>query len=276
MENDSVKVVIASRFFCKSIIRDCEALMNNKDEVYYHAKLAATTMAKSLANQTDKNFEHHTIINDKADPQLMKDYQKIVSDAGLNSCIISFSDWGKIIKGIYAKSHAFCLSRMDIDDLIHNNAVALAKRAYVPGRLIIHGYVSGLRFDATSNGCELFKPKRCNLGHHSIMQSCIYDHPLPFYNTYCYRHDLIKEDLQNVNDRFVDDNLLAIGDNQCEKYMTYVYVRHPEAQWGFSNLYQISKGSWPECIDHDKFKLCFGISPEELGNNCSKLMENRR
>ena len=276
MNNSDVKVVVASRFFCKSIVRDCEALMNNKGEVYYHAKLAATTIAKSLANQTDKNFEHHTITNDKANPQLMLDYQKIVNDAGLNTQIISYSDWGKVIKGIYAKSKAFCLSRMDIDDLIHSNAIKFAKEAYVPGRLTIHGYDSGLRFDATTGGYELFEANYHRLGHHSMMQSCIYDHPLPFYNTYCYRHNLIKEDLQKVNDKFADDKLIVLGDEKCEDHMTYVYVRQPEAQFGFTKLSQISKESWPECIDPDKFTSCFGISAEELRNNCAKILESKQ
>ncbi len=275
MTNNDVKVVIASRFFCKSIVRDCEALMNDRREVYYHAELAATTIAPSLANQTDKNFEHHTIINDKADPQLMKDYQKIVADSGLDTKIISYSDWGKVIKGIYAESHALCLSRMDIDDLINSNAVLLAKQAYVPGRLTIHGYDSGIRFDATTGGYELFEANYHKLGHHSIMQSCIYDHPLPFYNIYCYRHNLIKEDLQKVNDKFADEDLIVIGDERCEKHMTYVYVRQPEAQFGFSKLPQINEKAWPDCIDYDKFKVCFGISPDKICDNCSKIMRNR-
>ena len=263
MKNVKINTIILSRLFCTNIDRDCVALTNNAEEMLYYSKLAAITIAPSLKNQTDQNFEHVTIINDKANPQLMNDYSHIVRDAGLKTKLVPYSEYVDFIKDLHNSSDAICLSEMDLDDLVHNDAILLAKRAYVPGRLTVHGYQSGLRFDLRSNSClEYIRDYKRN-GHIRIMQSFIFDKQTPFYEPYSIPHVYVLKTLQKNKDKFADKKLIKYGDLDCKFPFPYVYVKHARASTSLKSK-PTEVGRFPENFSFDDFRVCFGISPNEL------------
>lgn len=265
-----VKTAICSRLFNQSIGRDCETITNSKRYMDYYSELASLTLARALRNQSDNDFDHYTILNDKASESLSKDFARRLGDNGLNTILVRNSDFENVLMGVHSGNEAVCFSKMDIDDFVHKDAVKLAKAAYVPGRLIAHGYSNGFLFDSSTGGLKSLRLDYKGLGHIVMMQSFLFDRSTPFYPPYGICHTNIKGVLKERNDKFADDSLIVYGDKDCND-RAYVYVRHTDA---LSKSFRfVEKGSWPKDLTEERFEELFGISFEELKKGFKDLYD---
>ena len=281
---EMVKLVIISRFFCADgeldCTDDCSIMVKIPEQMHYYSRLASTTIAPSLRNQTDQDFSHYTIIHNHADPVLMSDHQHILEDAGLSTTLIPYGDYESELRKIHLENDAVCFSAMDNDDLVNKHAVYLAKQAYVPNRLTVHGYSCGMKMDLQTNSCVQFKHDYKGLGHIRIMQSFLFDRTTGFYNPYLVSHTKTKKSLELMNDPFADDDLIKYGDADCENGLTYVYIKHSKSR-SFrkfhsrdSNKPNLTKTDvFPDNITQEEFQDVFGIAPQRLVDNFKTIVE---
>ncbi len=269
-----MKIYITSRLYShqyENIDFDCVECTNNKSFMRYCSYFSKMTIAKSLHNQSCQDFEHISIINDKANKSLMLQYQDIVNDGGLKTTLIPNSEYLDFLKDAHKSNDSVCISRMDIDDLVFFDTVKDIKNAYVPGRLIVYGFKNGLRYDIMSGGCQEFTPNYNGLGHMSIMQSFIFDKTTPCYEPYELKHTCPKKALADRHDKFADDSLIVYGDKAS--IPSFVWMTHPHGYSSYRIFRNIPAASWPASVSHEQFETYYGISPEELQSEFKKIME---
>lgn len=255
MENN-FKIIIGTRLYSNSINNfDCLEASSNKDTILKAAKISNTYLVPSLKNQTDKEFEHFTIINNYAPLNTITIYKDELEKNLFKTTLIRNNDWDSFIKNnvIDRKDNNICISRIDYDDCIHKNAIETIKKKTVTDKTIIYGWTNGLRYRIGTNVFREYSPQYSTQGHMSVLQSCLIgknSKDIDIYNPYKWDHSNIRKSLKNIKSEEEINELIVNGNSDLNDEYAYIWIRHENAASTIFNA-SFDKDSLYKIIDVD-------------------------
>lgn len=232
---NNFKIIIGTRLYSNSINNfDCLAASSNKDTILKAAKISNTYLVPSLKNQTDKEFEHFTIINNNAPLNIIMTYKDELEKNLFKTTLIRKDDWDSFIKDIVInrKDNNVCISRIDYDDCIHKNAIEIIKKKIPIDKTIIYGWTNGLRYRVGTNVFREYNPQYSMQGHMSVLQSCLIgknSKDIDIYNPYRWDHSNVRKFLKNNRSDKEIDKLLVNGNADLSNEYAYIWIRHKNA-----------------------------------------------
>jgi hypothetical protein len=251
-----MKFIVCTRLYSDKIgTFDAEAASNDRSLVEKRGILSELVMGPSLMNQTDRNFVHYTIVNDKASDAISRVYKCHLASCGVETTLVRKSEWPELLKS-QAKE---CLgpmfvARIDDDDAIHKNAVELAKRHFRKGMVTVYGYTTGIRTRIGDGFYRMEKVSYGKSGHHSIFQTFMFDQGHETINPYDFDHSNVVGGMVSRGiSRQAAESSIVNGDKNVE-WPAFLYLRH-----GYS--VSTSNKAWYD--DDSRFEKT-KVSPEFL------------
>ena len=226
----TVKHYIVMRFFPKQKknyphnVLDVEFLQK-------HTTLAANNALKSLANQTNKNFEIVFLMHPRT---FVDESYKFIFDTLTEASPVPVhfpKNYNAFIEDAYAKYDFVIQSRMDFDDFLHKDAVADTQNQVDNcENILLYGYCKGyLYWSADGVLHRMFYPSR-GIGHLGILQSFIWKssfaRQLPTIGPYFSgAHHKMKIRLKE----FLEKNGVEFSESMFQQNTTmnaFIYYRH--------------------------------------------------
>ena len=244
----TIKHYIVFRFFPKQDLRYLYNVLH-KGFLQKQADLAANNALKSLANQTNKNFEIIFLMHPKTfDDESYEFIFKSLTEA--SPVPVHFPrNYNAFIEDAYAKYDFVIQSRMDFDDFLHKDAVADTQNQVGNcENILLYGYCKGyLYFNADGMLRHMSYPSR-GIGHLGILQSFIWKssfaRQLPTLGPYfTAAHHRMKIKLKE----FLDKNGVEFSESMFKQntdMKAFIYFRHE-----FSHFITVHNGdpdTWVE------------------------------
>ena len=195
----------------------------------------ARNALSSLENQTNKNFELVFMVNDKffSDPKYEFVFSSLRASTSLPLTFIKRGDIELLVKDISDEYDYIITSRMDFDDFIYKDAIAVAQsKINECDTILAHGYCRGYIY---RHG-ELYKFfHMCKgTGFVAVLMSLIikssFAKNLPFVSIYSFRHGRFKTKME----RFLKKNHVKFSENMFQADLStraFIYFRHEASHW---------------------------------------------
>lgn len=236
MENNNCRIIIGTHLYSRSINGfNCLEASFNKDIIIKAADMSMTYLVPSLKNQTDSNFEHFTIIHNKAPKNILQVYADKLDSINFKTTLIRYNDWEPFLKeSIKDCGYNVVISRIDYDDCVHKKAIETIKNKIQANKTIIYGWTNGLRYRLNSGCIREYIPRYELQGHMSILQSCLIGHnsieyPIIF-NPYKWDHSNVKKFLleNDISEQEIS-NIILNGNADLNYEPAYIWIRHKDA-----------------------------------------------
>lgn len=190
----------------------------------------------SLENQTNKNFDLVFMVNSKffSDSKYEFIFSLLKNSTSLPITFIKRNDIKLLTKGAINEYDYVITSRMDFDDFIYKDAIAIAQsKVDECDSILAHGYCKGYIY---RHGSELYNfTHMCKgTGFVAVLMSLIlkssFAKNLPLINVYSFKHGSIKTGME----RFLKKNHIEFSENMFQpdsSTRAFIYFRHEASHW---------------------------------------------
>jgi hypothetical protein len=183
-------------------------------------------MGPSLTNQTDGDFVHYTIVNDRASDDVSEIYRRHLEACGVRTTLVRRMEWWDLLKSESSGCGAVCVARIDDDDAIHADAVRQAKAHFRKGMLTVYGYTTGLRARIGDGFYRKELVSYGKSGHHSMFQTFMFDSSDNAVNPYDFDHsDVVGGLLKKGFSPGRAESCIVNGDGDAP-WPASLYLRH--------------------------------------------------
>ena len=243
---------------------DADKAAADERMVRRRAELSEKILCPSLRNQSDRDFSHYTIINAVAGLETASIYIGRLRDSGIHTTPVTMQEWRGILETRWRQaSDGICVARIDDDDAVFSMAVEQAKMRYRKGLLTIYGWTTGLRCRVGEGIFRTEHVKYGKTGHHSILQTFIFDSSTPMFDPYAFDHSNVVTGLvARGMSREAALQTIANGDADADG-PAFVYVRHQDSvSTRMRRPYDADSGFPPTSFDPKSITSLFGITDE--------------
>ena len=191
----------------------------------------------SLENQTNKNFELVFMVNDKffVDSKYEFIFSSLKNSTSLPITFIKRNDIKLLTKDALNEYNYVITSRMDFDDFIYKDAIAIAQgKVDECDSILAHGYCKGYIYRQRASELYNFAHMCKGIGFVAILISLIlkssFAKNLPLINVYSFKHGSVKTRME----RFLKKNNIVFSENMFQpdsSTRAFIYFRHEASHW---------------------------------------------